>query len=530
MASKILYLLGKQKYNKLINMNTQRGGNGGSYDKTIVLSCTEFNSVVDNLIALDSKNGSVLLNNTDIIPQESISVIPGIQRTLSGSTDSKTTEVSLDDIKVSRYLDRIKELDDKSKVILSDIKFHHFLEDTLSIKVKDLITEIKSTKGVSESDTDLLIRAITKKLGTELLNEYMIKYMRKQNNYETTNFFRGFINWKKYSDLTPDIKMNKETVTKLRGAKVIYFAYFSFNEPDVTPIIDQLLFLNSLSHYGVGEINIVLPYFPVGTMERIVGEGEIPTGYSLAHLLNSIPSGSAKNKIFIYDIHALCSRFFFHTNTNPILITMMPKYTKYIKDKYNHASDLNIIVFPDDGAKKRYDKLIPNDMKKILCSKTRQGDERVTRIEEGLENLKDGARIVDKQINLFLIDDLVQSGGTILEAYKGIKKQLCELPGYNNEKIKYIPIITHSIFPNDDNVKKFFGSIQIKGLDGQQSIDGCDRLSLEKLITTNSRPNRVNKIKGAYEDKIEIIDIAESFYDVYVQYEKTSLIAPYSVL
>ena len=93
--------------------------------------------------------------------------------------------------------------------------------------------------------------------------------------------------------------MNKETVVKLKGGKVIFFAYFSFNEPELTSIITQLLFLNSLNHYGVAEINIVLPYFPVGTMERIVGEGEIPTAYSLAHMLNMIPCGASKNNLYV---------------------------------------------------------------------------------------------------------------------------------------------------------------------------------------------------------------------------------------
>jgi len=354
--------------------------------------------------------------------------------------------------------------------------------------------------------------------------------MRNINNYETTNFFRGFINWKNYNDSTPDIKMNKQTVTKLKGAKIVYFAYFSFNEPDVTSIIDQLLFLNSLSHYGVSEINIVLPYFPVGTMERIVGEGEIPTGFSLAQMLNSIPSGSFKNNIYIYDIHALCSRFFFHTNTVPILINMLYKYVNYIETKYNKPDELNIIVFPDDGAKKRYENLLPSTMKKILCSKKRIGDERVIRIEEGLEEIKDKitGNIIDKQINLFLIDDLVQSGNTILEAYKGINKGLCELEGYDKNKIKFISIITHSIFPTEKNVSEFFNEIDT---DKETPSEKCDKFVIDKLITTNSRPTKIKKIQEylVSSERIEIIDIADSFYEVYTRSDNTALFGNYSI-
>jgi hypothetical protein len=167
-------------------------------------------------------------------------------------------------------------------------------------------------------------------------------FVRSTVQVSSQNFYRGYINWSKYGDDTPNIKMNKKTVIRLKGSKVIFFAYFSFNEPaKATSIITQLLFLNSLNHYGVAEINIVLPYFPVGTMERIVGEGEIPTAYSLAHMLNMIPCGASKNNLYVFDIHALCSRFFFHTNTRPVLISMMPDYVANMP-----TVGTNIVVFP----------------------------------------------------------------------------------------------------------------------------------------------------------------------------------------
>ena len=526
------YLKYKNKYLELKSIEQT----GGSYDKTIILSCKEFDETVDKLIALDGKLGPVMLDGININELDDVGThTPPLSRSKSDS----------DTVICEQLLSKIQSLDTlKEKIDITNIRFHQFLEDIAFIKIKDIIKELKK-EGLEGKYTpeqililtpELLVRtAISTKLTEDKLNEYLLKYMRNIHNYETKNFFRGFINWKTYPDSTPDIKMNKQTVSKLRGAKIIYFAYFSFNEPDVTPIIDQLLFLNSLSHYGVAEINIVLPFFPVGTMERIVGEGEIPTGYSLAHMLNSIPNGTAKNNIYIYDIHALCSRFFFHTNINPILITMMTRYTKYIEDNYKSDSNLNVIIFPDDGAKKRYEKLLKPEMKKILCNKTRVGDTRITRIEEGIDNLLEGNTIIDKNINLFLIDDLVQSGGTILEAFKGINKQLCEYKGYNIAKIKFIPIITHSIFPSRDSVDKFFNTVsiitnkteprEVKSL----TAKGCNVFSLEKLITTNSRPNKIKEIKRIYNHKIEVIDIADSFYDVYIKYTETALIGPYIV-
>jgi phosphoribosylpyrophosphate synthetase len=381
--------------------------------------------------------------------------------------------------------------------------------------------------------TEADIRAIDTTAYSKFLKEIEVKsendnvehkrnFLRKTKCYESKNFFRGFINWKSYNDGTPDIKMNSRTVSKLRGSKIIYFAYFSFNEPNATSIMDQMLFLNSLNHYGVSEINIVLPYFPVGTMERIVGEGEVPTGYALANMLNSIPSGASKNNIYIFDIHALCSRFFFHTNAIPVLITLMPDYLQHISSTYPESTNLNCIVFPDDGAKKRFEKLIPSNFNKIVCTKTRSGNDRIIKIESGMENLTE--KLADnslklktgKNINLFIVDDLVQSGGTLTETIKGIVKFLQEECSNdpNIQKIKFNTLVTHSVFPTDTNLINFFS----------------EENKVNKLITSNSRPHRVQHIETSYPEKVSVIKIGAVLHQIFTKSGSfEDYIAPYSI-
>jgi phosphoribosylpyrophosphate synthetase len=311
--------------------------------------------------------------------------------------------------------------------------------------------------------------------------------------------------------------MDSTTIKKIRGSKVIFFAHMSF-ENEGTPIVNQILFLNSLSHFGAKEINIVLPYFPVGTMERIVGEGEVPTGYSFAHLLNTIPNGGIKNNIVILDIHALCSRFFFHDNLRPTLVSVLPRFLDYINKKYNSDDFENIIVFPDDGAKKRFEKLLPVGTKTILCAKERKGEERIIKIESGFENLTK----IDKQYNLCIIDDLVQSGGTIKETIVGIKKTLNELSakgeitGYIDEKINYIAMITHCVAPSDEK----FASFMELGV-------------IKEFVTTNTRPVRINNILSNprfaglnLAERMTVLDISDIIFDVLHNSEGTNYIAP----
>jgi phosphoribosylpyrophosphate synthetase len=480
---------------------------GGAYEKYILLSCPEFNPLVDDILIADGASEDIKEKETPI------------QLT---STDT--------------------------------VKYELFLKDI----------GVDSIKAASE------------------LEKYKNLFLRYINNTETSHFFRGYINWKLYSDKTPDLKMNANTTKKLRGAKVIYFAYFSFNEsastpvstpastpvstpvstPASTPIIDQFLFLNALNHYGVAEINIVLPYFPVGTMERIVGEGEIPTAYSLAHLLNSIPEGAAKNNLYMFDIHALCSRFFFHTNTRPILLTIMPEYLSHIETKYRESEsefvngkkreprfvsdDYNIIVFPDDGAQKRFGKMIPEGFKTITCTKIRNGELRTIKIDqEGLKNL-DPVKTTGKTVNLFIIDDLVQSGGTLLETCDGLRSELANsryalLEG----KIRYITMVTYSVFPNDTDITNFFTRdkypANLQKMIATEAKKAAEEsrepvlipeivpVQIHELITTNSRPLRTAFIQKNYPSRVKVINLAPSLNTIFTKSENTDYYGRFSI-
>lgn len=477
-------------------------------DNYILLSCPEFNETVNSIIELDAKSNII-----------------------------KSTE---DDLK-SKCI-----TNDDYEQFLEDIG--HNLDDILEKEKKELMQNVASANPSQpklQKSTSNNINTLKKDLKNQEL------YARSKSNIETEHFYRGFINWEKYGDKTPDIKMNKETVKRLKDGKVIYFAYFSFNELDSTSMIDQLLLLNSLSHYGVAEIHIVLPYFPVGTMERIVGEGEIPTGYALAQMINSIPSGSSKNKIYIFDIHALCSRFFFHTNTIPVLITLMPKYLEYITTKFpenstetvmnigssnigqsstSNIKNLNIIVFPDDGAKKRFAKLLNKSTKTITCSKVRDGNERKIKIDEGIEHLLEldeynqPTDILKKNtnINLFIIDDLVQSGGTLIKTVEQVLSYLkSKYKKQEDTQLKFYTLVTHSILPIKNK---------------QDKIDLFENQNIEQLITSNSRPLKIKEILKELntlkkEDKIYIIDIAYILYIIFINHpEKSKYTAPYSII
>jgi len=471
---------------------------GGAFvlaeSKKILLSCKEFDSVVDKIMLKDGNTTVKRLIETQNDLGEAVPVSTG-------------TGVPQGDITLSSY-EQLQQLDN---------------DETLS-----QVSPTAYTKFCSESR--FKDNSDTRKL-----------FARKVNKLVSQSFLRGFINWNKYDDSTPDIKMDSTTIINLRNADVIYLAYFSEDEPDATKFSHQLMLLYSLAHYGVKSITIVLPYYPVGTMERIVGEGEIPTGYAFAQMLNNIPAATGKNNIIIFDIHALSSRFFFHTNLRPTIVSMLSYYLKYINDRYPGAENNNIIVFPDDGAKKRFEKQMPKKFKTILCSKERKGEDRIIKIEEGIENID----LSGKTNNLFIIDDLIQSGGTSKETVHGIKTSIDKIIkkagssiNVESEKFKYFTMITHLVAPN---AIKFFDFIKPVSMMTSEEKKKTDKLELvvgevEKLITTNTRPlrgpfliNKMNEMDTPNHNlgnKIEIIDISEILHDVLTKPKDTVYIAP----
>ncbi|PNY10107.1 ribose-phosphate pyrophosphokinase mitochondrial-like [Trifolium pratense] len=97
------------------------------------------------------------------------------------------------------------------------------------------------------------------------------------------------------------------------------------------------------------------------------------------------------------------------------------------------VDDVRIIVtisiaFPDDGAWKRFHKQLQH-FPTVVCAKVREGDKRIVRIKEG----------EPKGRHIVIVDDLVQSGGTLIECQK-------VLAAHGASKIS--AYVTHGIFPN----------------------------------------------------------------------------------
>lgn len=158
-----------------------------------------------------------------------------------------------------------------------------------------------------------------------------------------------------------------------------------------------------------------------------------------------------------------------HGNAVASLQTAIPLLKERIK-----GSNIDCVAFPDDGAAKRFSAMFQDmDMEIIVCGKTRgDGDERTVVIQDGDA---DGRHIV-------IVDDLVQTGGTLFESGKVLKEA---------GALSVNAFVSHAVFP-EQSWKRF-------------NVGG-DRACFDKFWVTNSIPTVTDELP--VEDGIfEVLDL-----------------------
>ena len=261
---------------------------------------------------------------------------------------------------------------------------------------------------------------------TKVLKEKALNTDIPGIRYRTVEL-RNDIMWDKFSDGWPKLFINN--VDQVKGRDVLFLA--SFHTPDA--MFEQLSILYSMPKYLANSFVVILPLFTTGTMERIDKEGQIATAKVLASLLSAIPlTTRGPPQIVIFDIHALQERFYFSDNVIPRLESAIPLLNQVLSSRPD--KDKISIAFPDEGAHKRFGHQL-NNWPVITCSKVREGNQRIVTVSEGDPS---GRHVV-------IVDDLVMTGGTLIECSKGLlKKGAVTISLY----------VTHAIFPKE-SWKKF---------------------------------------------------------------------------
>lgn len=231
------------------------------------------------------------------------------------------------------------------------------------------------------------------------------------------------IKWGAFPDSFPDLFI--KGVKDIRFNSVLFLASFS----SCAQIFHQLSVIYSLPHYGAKRFTTIIPWFAPGTMERVDEIGQVATAATLAKMLSATPfAANGPSQFVILDIHALSEHFYFGDSVQVRLKSCLP----LLRDRLLRLRDVdNIrIAFPDEGAAKRFKSKLGAFGEPVVCVKWRDGDARRIRVAEGDPAGK----------HCVLVDDLVQSGGTLLQAAKALKEA---------GATRVSAYCTHAVFPNE---------------------------------------------------------------------------------
>ncbi len=281
--------------------------------------------------------------------------------------------------------------------------------------------------------------------------------------------------WEKFPDGTDNIEIGGfHPVNFISGENVLLLASFHNNDVTLSQFSVMIALLQSFIH----SLTVVLPFYPVGTMERVLQEGKVATANTYAQMFSNLPSCGKPTRLIVYDLHTLQNRFYLHGNAIASLQTTIPILINRLR-----STNIRCVAFPDDGAAKRFGGMFfDSGFEIVTCGKTRDGDKRTIIIQDGDCAGKD----------TIIIDDLVQTGGTLFETGIALKKA-----GATSVNA----FVAHGVFPND-SWKRFL-------------LNG-DRNCFAKFFVTNSIPSVAERLPA--DDIFEVLPLTAKIVEDLDQY------------
>ncbi len=262
-------------------------------------------------------------------------------------------------------------------------------------------------------------------------------------------------NIKKFADGEIFIEINEN----IRGNSV--FVIQSTSNPANDNIMELLLCIDALRRSSAKNITAVIPYFGYARQDRKVA----PRTSISAKVVSNLITNAGANRVVTVDLHTGQIQGFFDIPVDNLFTT--PLFARYIKKKFKTKN--LVCVSPDVGGVQRTRGLatkIKADLAIIDKRRPESGKSEVMNIIGEV-----------KGKNCIIVDDIIDSGGTIINAVDALKKA---------GAIDVYVFITHAVL-SGDSAKKI------------------QKSKIKKLIITDTIDNSF-KIKN--NNKIEVVSIA----------------------
>ena len=280
---------------------------------------------------------------------------------------------------------------------------------------------------------------------------------------------------KKFADGEIYIEINEN----IRGNSI--FIVQSISSPANDNLMELLLCIDALKRSSAKNITAVIPYFGYARQDRKV----IPRTSISAKLVSNLITKAGADRIVTVDLHAGQIQGFFDIPVDNLFST--PIFARHARKKIK--SKKIICVAPDVGGTERaraLGKLLNVGLAIVDKRRPKPGQSEVMNVIGDVKNQ-----------TCIIVDDIIDSGGTIVNAAKALKAR--------GAKEVYV-YITHGVL-SGDAVKKIKNSV-IKNLVITDTIDNVQK-------TKNVKNIEVLPISGLMGEAIKRISNSTSVSDLF---------------
>ena len=282
------------------------------------------------------------------------------------------------------------------------------------------------------------------KLLTGNSNKILSKNIAKYLNTRLVNSsIRKFADGEIYTELNENIRGNS------------IFIIQSISSPANDNLMELLLCIDALKRSSAKNITAVIPYFGYARQDRKV----VPRTSISAKLVSNLITTAGADRVVTVDLHAGQIQGFFDIPVDNLFST--PIFARHARKKIK--SKKIICIAPDVGGTERaraLGKLLNVGLAIVDKRRPKPGQSQVMNV---IGDVKDQTCII--------VDDIIDSGGTIVNAAKALKSR--------GAKEVYV-YITHGVL-SGDAVKKIKNSV-IKNLVITDTIDNVSKTKNVKNI------------------------------------------------
>ena len=254
---------------------------------------------------------------------------------------------------------------------------------------------------------------------------------------------------RKFSDGEIYVEINEN----IRGNSI--FIIQSISSPANDNLMELLLCIDALKRSSAKNITAVIPYFGYARQDRKV----VPRTSISAKLVSNLITKAGADRVVTVDLHAGQIQGFFDIPVDNLFAT--PIFARHVRKKIK--SKKIICVAPDVGGTERaraLGKLLNAELAIVDKRRPKPGQSQVMNVVGDVKNK-----------TCILVDDIIDSGGTIVNAAKALKNR--------GAKEVYV-YITHGVL-SGDAVKKIKNSV-IKNLVITDTIDNNEKTKNVKNI------------------------------------------------